>query len=558
MKKGQVIEGIVTKVQFPNKGIVEAEGERIEVKGVLPGQKVSAAVQKVRHGKAEGRCIAVLEHAPYEIAAQCPHAGECGGCSYQTMPYEEQLKLKEQQVLALMQPVFERQERLTAAEGSVEESYESVGKAGGLQDKFVGGEEGTDCGRGEAVSGEYGADCGRDELKVNIAVGDLEHFVFEGIRKSPLQFGYRNKMEFTFGDEYKDGPLSLGMHKKGSFYDIVPVTECCIVDEDYRKILRTVMEYAQEKKLSFYHRLRHEGYLRHLLVRKAARTGELLIAIVTTTQEEHGQELKELCGQLLAMSLDGKIVGIVHTYNDSLADVVQSDTTEILHGQDHFYEELLGLRFRISEFSFFQTNSLGAEVLYETAREYIGEIRTKNGKKPVIYDLYSGTGTIAQMMAPVAHQVIGVEIVEEAVHAARENAALNGLHNCKFIAGDVLKVLDEIEEQPDFIILDPPRDGIHPKALKKIIAYGVERLVYISCKPTSLARDLEVFLDMGYRIERMCCVDMFPGTVHVETVTLLSRKTPDSTVDITVNLEKEKFRPIILTRGPKLISRKKK
>lgn len=460
MKKGQTIEGIVSKVSFPNKGIVEAESGWLEVKGVLPGQKVLASVQKVRHGKAEGRCLSVIERAPYEVAAQCPHAEECGGCSYQTMPYEEQLKLKEQQVLALMQPIFEKQ----------------------------------------------------------------GNSVFEGIRKSPRQFGYRNKMEFTFGDEYKDGPLSLGMHKKGSFYDIVPVTECRIVDEDYRKVLRTVMEFARDRRMSFYHRLRHEGYLRHLLVRKAARTGEMLIAIVTTTQEERTSDLKELCKRLLALSIDGKIVGVVHTSNDSLADVVQSDATEILYGQDYFYEELLGLRFRISEFSFFQTNSLGAEVLYETAREFIGEIRTKNGGKPVIYDLYSGTGTIAQMMAPVAKQVIGVEIVEEAVDAARENAALNGLHNCNFIAGDVLKVLDEIEEQPDFIILDPPRDGIHPKALKKIIAYGVERLVYISCKPTSLARDLEVFLEMGYRVERMCCVDMFPGTVHVECVCQLVRK----------------------------------
>ena len=525
MKKGQVIEGIVTKVSFPNKGIVESEGERIEVKGVLPGQKVSVAVQKVRHGKAEGRLLSVLQSAPYEIAAQCPHAGECGGCSYQTMPYEEQLKLKEQQVLALMQPILERQEQLECVGDDANVSAESDGE--------------VECGRGESNDGMDGVGCDKDVLCDGIAKDDLKHSVFEGIRKSPLQFGYRNKMEFTFGDEYKDGPLSLGMHKKGSFYDIVPVTECGIVDEDYRKILRAVMEFARKKRLSFYHRLRHEGYLRHLLVRKAARTGELLIAIVTTTQEECRQGEctsvpKELCEQLLALPLDGKIVGIVHTSNDSLADVIQNDATEILYGQDYFYEELLGLRFRITEFSFFQTNSLGAEVLYETAREYIGEIRTKNGRKPVIYDLYSGTGTIAQMMAPVAEQVIGVEIVEEAVHAARENAALNGLHNCKFIAGEVLKVLDEIEEQPDFIILDPPRDGIHPKALKKIIAYGVERLVYISCKPTSLARDLEVFLEMGYRVERMCCVDMFPGTVHVETVALLSHKAPDSTVDMTV------------------------
>ena len=203
-----------------------------------------------------------------------------------------------------------------------------------------------------------------------------------------------------------------------------------------------------------------------------------------------------------------------------MADVVQSDRTEVLYGQDYFYEELLGLRFKVSVFSFFQTNSYGAEVLYRTAREYIGELK-KEGC--VVYDLYSGTGTIAQLMAPVAEKVIGVEIVEEAVEAAKKNAQLNGLNNCEFIAGDVLKVLDEIEEIPDFIILDPPRDGIHPGALQKIIRYGVERLVYISCKPTSLVRDLEVFLGNGYAVRRAVAVDQFPWTSGIETVVMMER-----------------------------------
>ena len=169
---------------------------------------------------------------------------------------------------------------------------------------------------------------------------------------------------------------------------------------------------------------------------------------------------------------------------------------------------------------FFQTNSLSAEVLYETAREYVGDL---NGADKVVYDLYSGTGTIAQLMAPVAKKVIGVEIVEEAVEAAKKNAELNGLHNCEFIAGDVLKVLDTIEEKPDMIILDPPRDGIHPKALGKIIGYGIERMVYISCKPTSLVRDLETFLDSGYVVEKAVAVDQFPWTTGIETVAVLKR-----------------------------------
>ena len=267
--------------------------------------------------------------------------------------------------------------------------------------------------------------------------------------------------------------------------------------------------------------MRHEGYWRHLVVRRAECSGDILINIVTTSQG--AADFTKLVEALEVLKLQGQIVGILHTVNDSLADVVQADSMEILHGQNYFFEEILGLKFKISPFSFFQTNSLGAEVLYETARDYVGET-----KDQVIFDLYSGTGTIAQMLAPVAKKVVGVEIVEEAVKAAKGNARLNGLNNCEFIAGDVLKVLDELEEKPNIIVLDPPRDGIHPKALPKIIGYGVEKMVYISCKPTSLARDLEMFREAGYEVEQAGCVDMFPGTVHVETVVLLSKGEIDS------------------------------
>ena len=289
--------------------------------------------------------------------------------------------------------------------------------------------------------------------------------------------------------------------------------------------------------ISFYHRLRHVGYLRHLLVRKAAKTGEILTALVTTTQRPLRMEETALLDGfkacLLKLSLNGKITGILQIRNDAVADVVRSDETRILYGQDFFYEELLGLKFEVSTFSFFQTNSLGAEVLYQTARDYIAEYigltadeaEAQEGRcDKVVYDLYSGTGTIAQLMAPVAKKVIGVEIVEEAVEAARKNAALNGLHNCEFVAGDVLKVLDTIAEKPDVILLDPPRDGIHPKALDKIIRYGVEHILYISCKPTSLVRDLEVFLERGYEVKRAVAVDQFPWTANVEVIIKLQYK----------------------------------
>ena len=470
MKKGQVYEGVVERVDFPNKGIVKVEEETCVVKNSLPGQKIRFGVNKVRKGKAEARLLEVLEKSPLETGNPCSHFGVCGGCTYLSLPYDTQLEIKEKQVKKLLDSVLK--------------------------------------------DGSYS---------------------WEGIKGSPKEYEYRNKMEFSFGDEVKDGPLSLGMHKRGSFYDVVHVSECKIVDADYRMILNSTLEYFKERKTSFYHRLRHTGFLRHLLVRKASKTGEILVALVTTSQHPDGVSpvyesvSKELVQGYLSMllslekdgKLNGKFAGILHILNDSLADVVKSDSTEVLYGHDYFYEELLGLKFKVSTFSFFQTNSYSAEVLYETAREYVGDL---GGKDKTVFDLYSGTGTIAQLMAPVAGKVIGVEIVEEAVEAAKKNAAQNGLTNCEFIAGDVLKVLDEVEDKPDMIILDPPRDGIHPKALPKIIGYGVERIVYISCKPTSLVRDLEVFLGNGYKVEKAVCVDQFPWTANIETVCLLSKK----------------------------------
>lgn len=462
MKKGQVYEGIVERVDFPNKGTVKIEDRKVTVKNALPGQKIRFSVNKIRSGKAEGRLLEVLEPSPLESReAKCPAFGPCGGCSYQTISYEDQLNMKLGQVTDLLNPVVSEYELL-------------------------------------------------------------------GIKGSPDEWQYRNKMEFSFGDEFKDGPLALGLHKRGSFHDIVNAGDCKIVHPDYNVILKCILEYFEERNVDFYHKLSHTGYLRHLLVRRAVKTGEILISLITSSQETVDLEpLKEkllnLCPAVTGgegiegKTLEGKIVGILHIENDSMADVVQSDKTTILYGRDYIMEELLGLQFKISTFSFFQTNSLGAEVLYSTAREFIGETKDK-----LIFDLYSGTGTIAQILAPVAKKVVGVEIVEEAVEAAKENAKLNGLDNCEFIAGDVLKMLDTIEDRPDLIVLDPPRDGINPKALSKIGAsIRCKKMIYISCKPTSLARDLVSLQAYGYKVKKVCCVDMFPQTVHVETVCLL-------------------------------------
>ncbi|MEG1803511.1 MAG: 23S rRNA (uracil(1939)-C(5))-methyltransferase RlmD, partial [Lachnospiraceae bacterium] len=455
MKKGQVLEGIITKVEFPNKGIVQLEdGKSVVVKNGIEGQKVLFSVNRVRKGKGEGRLLQVLEKSPLELSTpNCIHFGECGGCTYQNLSYEMQLSLKERQVKDLLAQVLTPE---------------------------------------------------------SIAIDEI----WEGIKSSPQQFGYRNKMEFSFGDLCKDGPLALGMHKRGSFYDIVPVEECRTVDEDFRKILTTTLDFFRKNQIPFYHKVRHEGYLRHLLVRKGFHTGEVLIDLVTTTQiAEDGYLLDGFTKAIEGLELSGKLMGVLHTQNDCVGDTVTDEGTEVLFGRDFFFEKLLGLQFKITPFSFFQTNSAGAEVLYETVRDFVGDLSMSQEPNQIIFDLYSGTGTIAQILSPIAKKVIGVELVEAAVEAANENAQRNGLSNCEFIAGDVLKVLDTIPEKPDFIILDPPRDGIHPKALERIIQYDVKRMVYISCKPTSLARDLVVLQARGYCLERVACVDMFPGAV---------------------------------------------
>ena len=314
MKKGEVYEGIIEKVDFPNKGRIQTGEEQVTVKNGIPGQKVRFAVQKKRKGKVQGRLLEVTEKSPLETREPvCSSFPACGGCMYQTMSYESQLEMKERQIRELLEPVLIK---------------------------------------GGQTDGEGKPD-----------------YIWEGIHGSPEEFGYRNKMEFSFGDEYKDGPLSLGLHKKGSTYDVLNTDDCKLVHKDMTDILVCVRDYFRERNVSYYHKMQHTGYLRHLVLRRGVTTGEILVHLVTTSQEEHDLEpLKEM---LFGLPLEGRIVGIMHIINDSLSDVVKSDETRILYGKDWFYETLLGLKFRISTFSFFQPNSLAAEVLYSVVRDYI-------------------------------------------------------------------------------------------------------------------------------------------------------------------------------------------
>lgn len=450
MKKGNEYEIIIEKTEFPGYGIGTIGNKKVYVKNALPGQKMLGRITKKKKDYVEARELEILKDVDYKIPQRCPHFGECGGCSHQTIAYEKQLEFKKEQVLSLLEEA------------------------------------------------------------------EIDNFEFMGIEKSPEEFGYRNKMEFTFGDYEKDGELSLGMHIKGRNFGIVTVDNCQIVDEDYRKILTTVLNYFREKELPHYRILSHEGYLRNLVIRKAKNTGEILINIVTSSQIDF--DFSELTEILRGLIYEGILVSILHSINDSLADVVQADKIEILYGRDYIIEKLLRLKFKITPFSFFQTNSKGAEKLYSIVRDFMGDAQSK-----VVFDLYCGTGTIGQIVAPNAKKVIGIELIEEAVEAANENARLNGLNNCRFIAGDVAKVIQNIKEKPDIIILDPPRAGVHPTALKYVVDFNAPDLIYVSCNPKSLVNDLKMLKENGYVVEKVKLMDLFPHTPHVEVVCKLSR-----------------------------------
>lgn len=448
MKKRDIIEFEIGKMEFGGVSISQYGDRRIKMKGGIKGQKVKAAVKRTGRGKADVKMVELLERSPIETAEVCPHFEGCGGCTMLSVDYAKQLEIKEEQVLEL---------------------FEDAGIRG---------------------------------------------FEFLGVQGSPDNVGYRNKMEYTFGDEVKGGPLTLGLHKKGRHIDIQTVDGCMLVDSDFNTILKESLAFFQNAELPYYRVVNHEGYLRNLVVRKGIHTDEIMVNIVTSSQCEF--DMSKFADMINGLELKGNVVSILHTINDGLADAVQCDEMRILYGVDYLHEEILGLKFKISPFSFFQTNTKGAEQLYTIARDFIGDHSNK-----VVFDLYSGTGSIGQLMAEKAKKVYGIEIIEEAVVAANENAKLNGLDNCEFIAGDVKDTVKSLDVKPDLIIVDPPRPGIHKQAIKDICDFGAKEIVYISCNPKTLVDDLKDFIGYGYMPEKVKCMDMFPSTPHLESVVKL-------------------------------------
>lgn len=449
MKKRDILELTVEQMEFGGEGIAMHEGQRVVFKGGILGQKVKVLVKKVRKNKIDGKLLAVLEPSPLETEEACSHFGVCGGCSMLPVPYEEQLRIKKEQLNKLFQTN------------------------------------------------------GHEEVCLTEVIG------------SPSAYEYKNKMEFTFGDEEKGGELSLGMHMKNSPVSVCYVHSCKIIDADYRNILKATREFFLKEGIPHYRTLSHVGYLRHLIIRKGKNTGDLQVNIVTTSQRDF--EMDRYKEMLLKLKLDGVLKSILHTINDALSDAVILEKVHLLYGEECFEDLLLGKRFKISPFSFFQTNTHGAEQLYQVVKQMISE------KKSVIFDLYSGTGTIGITVSERADKVYGIEIIEEAVEMARQNAAMNQVENCHFIAGDVAQEVSKLSDHPELIILDPPRAGMHFKALLDVIGFNAKEILYISCNPKALMKDLKTLKEAGYEVREVRAVDLFPNTVHVESVVLMSK-----------------------------------
>jgi len=337
-----------------------------------------------------------------------------------------------------------------------------------------------------------------------------------GIDRSPSLEGYRNNMEYTFGDMVKGGEMTLGLHQKKKFMSIVTADRCRIACEDFNTVLSATLTFCREKGYPFYNKKKHQGLLRHLVLRKGVRTRELLVNIVTSGQGIfRGDEYVDLLHKL---KLNNSIVGIINTINDSLADSVNCDKLNVLWGRDFYTERIMGLDFKVGAFSFFQTNVEAAERLYQDAIKLAAGFAGK-----YVFDLYCGTGTISQAVSVNVKKVVGIDISAESIAGAKENAEKNGIKNCEFIAGDVFEVMERIGEKPDVIILDPPRVGVHPKALQKIVDYGAREIIYISCNPKSFVDNLYYLQYYGYTADKIKAYDNFPFTRHCECAAYLVR-----------------------------------
>ncbi len=447
--KDQELELRIDSLAYGGNGVARLNGFVVFVRRGLPGDTVRARVTKVKRNHAEALAVEVVEPGPNRVEAPCAHYPACGGCRFQDLAYEEQVRAKEEQV--------------------------------------------------------------RDAL---VRIGRVEEPPLEPIVPAESQFHYRNKLEYSF-TQTPSGP-ALGFHKAGRWDEVLPIEKCWLTTDLGNAIRDAVAVWAREERLPAYDQAEQTGYLRHLVVREGRNTGQALVQLVTAAGERFERE------QFVEVLRRFPEVRSIHWSENETPAEVTNLPTMLLWGEEAVEEELCGLRFRVRPNAFLQTNTAMAERLYGLAKEAAG---LTGGE--TVYDLYCGIGTIGLTLAADALTVWGVEVSEESVACALENADLNGISNAAFFAGEAGAALAELHERagdPEVVVVDPPRSGLSGKAVRRIGRLEPARIVYVSCNPTTLAGNLKDFAaDWGYRLERVTPVDMFPHTPHIEAVALLTR-----------------------------------
>ena len=437
----------------------DQNGKVIFLEGGLPGELVEAQIFQRRRKFDRGKVIRAIEPSEFRISAPCGHFDLCGGCAWQDLEYQTQLEFKKKRVI--------------------------------------------------------------DNLE---RLGGFENVVVDDILPCVEHFRYRNKMEFSFGAESagheseNKSEFALGLHLRGEFARIFNVAECLLMSETCNEILNWFREFVRTHKIPAYDVRNHHGYLRFLMLREGKKTGEIMINIVTSSAEFPNSE--ELVSELTQKF--PTVATIVHNKTDSKANIAYGESQAILYGPGYIREQMLGKSFRIYANSFFQTNTLQAENLYNIAIVQ-AELRSSDR----LMDLYCGAGSIGICLAESVQEIIGIEMEESAIVSARENAIDNKIENISFIAGDVRKTLRERKKEfrdTDIVIVDPPRAGMIPRAVHHTCDLGARRIVYVSCNPGAFARDAVLFNQGGYTLKQVSPVDMFPHTTHIELVAILDRR----------------------------------
>ncbi len=472
MKRGEELEVLVESAAFEGKGVARAEGLVVFVRGAVPGDRARVRITSAKKSFAEADVVALVSPSSLRVPARCRYFGTCGGCTWQQVEYGAQLEFKRQHVV---------------------DSLERIGGFGGVT--------------------------------VHRTLG------------SERIYGYRNKMEFSFGDRWLPAEtwgrvreqsaessgerFALGLHLRDSFNKVLDLEECWLPSGEAARIVNATRRFCLGRGLTAYSTRTHTGYLRNLVVRRSERTGEIMVNIVTS--EEYPETVRDLSEELLREVPD--ITTVVNNITRRKSQVAIGERETIVHGPGSITERIGKREYRISANSFFQTNTSQAERLYETARGLAG-LRSDD----LVFDLYSGTGTIALHIADDVRSVVGIESVASAVDDARRNAAANGVGNCEFLLGDLKDTLTRDREElarrgvPDVVVVDPPRSGMHASVIDELRALAPRRIVYVSCNPATQARDLKLLCHEDlFKLEEVRPVDMFPHTFHIESVAALSR-----------------------------------